>query len=253
MDQVKFGKLLSELRNKRGLTQEEVGVIFGVTDKTVSKWECGNAVPDFRTLINISKEFKVSLYELSIGERVGKFRISRHDLLRVFSKNHFRLLTVKQKIFHVILLFLILIFVFCFSYTTTNYNKNKIYTLNSENSDFHIDGVFVSGKSYKTLVISDVKYVGDEYSKIYNKIESYYYEIYCGPKRIYHSNVFVEENKKDVLFYDMLRSISIILDNKNEDLLNVNVNQKLILVIYYDTLYQKDNFINFDIIFDIKN
>ena len=211
MDQVKFGKLLSELRNKRGLTQEEVGVIFGVTDKTVSKWECGNAVPDFRTLINISKEFKVSLYELSIGERVGKFRISRHDLLRVFSKNHFRLLTFKQKIFHVILMFLVLIFIFCFSYTATNYDKNEIYNLESKNDDFYVDGIFVKNKNYKTLVISNVKYVGESLQIYDMGINSYYYELTNCDKRLYHSDWSLRDHSFNFnfcflffLYYDKL-------------------------------------------------
>ena len=42
MQQEKIGCLLKELRKERGLTQEQVAELFGVTDRTVSRWENGD-------------------------------------------------------------------------------------------------------------------------------------------------------------------------------------------------------------------
>ncbi|MBQ5322371.1 MAG: helix-turn-helix transcriptional regulator, partial [Oscillospiraceae bacterium] len=46
MDQIRTGKFISELRKETGLTQEELGRRLGVSNKTVSRWENGNYMPD---------------------------------------------------------------------------------------------------------------------------------------------------------------------------------------------------------------
>lgn len=69
MDQIKTGKFISELRRSRGFTQEELGRRLGVSNKTVSRWENGNYMPDIETLRLLSKEFGISIEELLDGER----------------------------------------------------------------------------------------------------------------------------------------------------------------------------------------
>ena len=46
MDQEKMGKFMLEMRKQKGLTQKELAEQIGISDKTVSKWECGNSIPD---------------------------------------------------------------------------------------------------------------------------------------------------------------------------------------------------------------
>ena len=46
MDQIKIGKFIAALRKEKGLTQEKLGEKLGVTNKTVSRWENGNYMPD---------------------------------------------------------------------------------------------------------------------------------------------------------------------------------------------------------------
>lgn len=71
MDQVKIGRFIAELRRSNGLTQEALGEKIGVTNKTVSRWENGNDMPDIEMLQLLSKEFKVSIHELLSGERIS--------------------------------------------------------------------------------------------------------------------------------------------------------------------------------------
>lgn len=71
MDQIKTGKFIAGLRREKGITQEELGSRLGVTNKTVSRWENGNYMPDVETLRLLSKEFGVSMEELLDGERAG--------------------------------------------------------------------------------------------------------------------------------------------------------------------------------------
>lgn len=69
MNQIKTGKFISELRHQKGLTQEGLGDILGVSNETVSRWENGNYMPDIETLRLLSKEISVSIEELLDGER----------------------------------------------------------------------------------------------------------------------------------------------------------------------------------------
>lgn len=61
---MKFNEKLIELRRKKGLSQEELGYKLNVTRQTVSKWELGQTTPEMDKLIEISKEFDISIDEL---------------------------------------------------------------------------------------------------------------------------------------------------------------------------------------------
>lgn len=69
MDQKKIGILLKELRNEKGLTQEQFSEIVNVSNRTVSRWENGNNMPDLDILIQISDYYEIDLRELLDGER----------------------------------------------------------------------------------------------------------------------------------------------------------------------------------------
>ncbi len=69
MDQVKIGVFLKELRKQKGLTQDQLAEKFNVSNRTVSRWENGNNMPDLDVLIDISDFYEVDLRELLDGER----------------------------------------------------------------------------------------------------------------------------------------------------------------------------------------
>ena len=70
MDQIKIGKFIAAMRKEKRLTQEQLGEKLGVTNKTISRWENGNYMPDVEMLALLSKEFGVSINELISGERL---------------------------------------------------------------------------------------------------------------------------------------------------------------------------------------
>ena len=70
MDQIKTGKFIATLRKEKELTQEQLGEKLGITNKTISRWENGNYMPDMQMLSLLSKEFDVSINELISGERL---------------------------------------------------------------------------------------------------------------------------------------------------------------------------------------
>ena len=61
---MEMGKEIRRLRNDRGLTQEALAAALNVTAQTVSKWECGNSVPDVQMLPEIAVYFGVSIDQL---------------------------------------------------------------------------------------------------------------------------------------------------------------------------------------------
>ena len=69
MDQKKTGRFLKELRREKGLTQEQLAERFGVTNRSVSRWENGVNMPDLDLVIDIADYFEVSIDEFLDGER----------------------------------------------------------------------------------------------------------------------------------------------------------------------------------------
>ena len=51
MNQEKIGRFLKELRKKKGLTQEQIAEKFHVSNRTISRWENGNNMPDLDVLM----------------------------------------------------------------------------------------------------------------------------------------------------------------------------------------------------------
>ena len=53
ISQVKTGNFLKELRKENGKTQEEIAEMFGVSSRSVSRWENGNTMPDLGILVEL--------------------------------------------------------------------------------------------------------------------------------------------------------------------------------------------------------
>lgn len=56
-----IGTKLKELREDKGLTQNQMGKILCVDQRTISNWELGMRKPDIDTLIKIAVYFEISL------------------------------------------------------------------------------------------------------------------------------------------------------------------------------------------------
>ena len=70
MDLIKIGKFIAKLRKDRNMTQEQLGEILGVTNKTVSRWENGNYMPSIEMFQLLSQTFEISMNELLAGEYI---------------------------------------------------------------------------------------------------------------------------------------------------------------------------------------
>ncbi len=84
MNQVKIGLFLKELRNEKGLTQEQLAEKLNVSNRSVSRWETGSTLPDISLLIALADYYEVDIKELLEGER--KSEIMNEELKETFNK-----------------------------------------------------------------------------------------------------------------------------------------------------------------------
>lgn len=70
MDQIKIGKFIAACRKKAGLTQQQLADKFGITDKAVSKWERGIALPDSSIMLELCGTLGITVNDLLSGEVV---------------------------------------------------------------------------------------------------------------------------------------------------------------------------------------
>ena len=68
MDQIKIGKFISERRRAAGLTQLQLAEMIGITDRAVSKWETGRALPDSSIMLELCEILKITVNDLLSGE-----------------------------------------------------------------------------------------------------------------------------------------------------------------------------------------
>lgn len=81
MNQYDIGKFISELRRAQGLTQEQLAEKMGVTNKSISRWETGQTLPDISLLIQLSEILNITLPELLKGSKLSKEELSKQKEL----------------------------------------------------------------------------------------------------------------------------------------------------------------------------
>ncbi len=70
MDYKKIGDFIKEKRKAQKLTQAKLAEKLFVSEKTISKWENGNGIPDTNTLPKLCEILKTSVNELLNGEAI---------------------------------------------------------------------------------------------------------------------------------------------------------------------------------------
>ena len=70
MEQLKIGKFIAECRKRENLTQMQLAEKLNITDRAVSKWETGKAMPDSSIMLDLCKILKITVNDLLCGEIV---------------------------------------------------------------------------------------------------------------------------------------------------------------------------------------
>jgi transcriptional regulator with XRE-family HTH domain len=95
---MKYGNRLSELRDRRGYTQEELANLLGISRAALSHYEKNRREPDFETLTKVADLFHVSIDYLigrtdhpekvldpEVRDFVDNLELSDADILQKFS------------------------------------------------------------------------------------------------------------------------------------------------------------------------
>lgn len=101
MDQIKIGRFIAQCRKSEGLTQMQLAERLGVTDRAVSKWENGRAMPDSSIMLELCEQLKITVNDLLSGEVVTMENYNKElennliDMVRLKEKNDRRLLQME--------------------------------------------------------------------------------------------------------------------------------------------------------------
>lgn len=72
MNQKQIGEFIAQLRKEQNMTQIELGEKLGVTNKTVSRWENGNYMPDISIMQELCETLNISINELVSGKNLNE-------------------------------------------------------------------------------------------------------------------------------------------------------------------------------------
>ncbi|MGN1422081.1 MAG: phosphotransferase [Oscillospiraceae bacterium] len=97
MDQVRIGKFIAERRKERGLLQKDIAAKLGISEKTVSKWECGNGLPEVVYMEPLCRILGITVNELLAGRTIPVMELlslidaSRLELVRQLELEQLRM------------------------------------------------------------------------------------------------------------------------------------------------------------------
>ena len=81
MNQIKIGRFIAECRKKANLTQKQLAEKLGITDKAISKWERGLAMPDTSIMLELCDILSISVNELLSGEKINMDNNQKNEQL----------------------------------------------------------------------------------------------------------------------------------------------------------------------------
>ena len=98
MDQIRIGRFIAEARKTKNLTQRQLADTLSISNKTISKWECGKGLPEVSLMLPLCAALDVTVNDLLSGERVSpadyqtKAEGNMMDLIKENEENRRRML-----------------------------------------------------------------------------------------------------------------------------------------------------------------
>lgn len=202
---IDFASTIYNIRSERNLTQKQLAEIIGISDRTISKWERGDTVPDLYSIRNICNKLNVS------PSSIVKSKKTLKDRLNTFKRDVFKVFNYLLK--NIIIICFAITFFFLLIYFINNYNMVKVYNIKYESDNINIKHSYlIKTKSINLLTINKISLDKIKYTPKTIKIELYTY--YYGDKYIlYEGNslddIYIEEakNSKDILNNDVINSM----------------------------------------------
>ena len=143
MDQIKIGKFIAECRKNSNLTQMQLAEKLNITDRAISKWENGKAMPDSSIMLDLCKELKISVNELLSGEMIDMKnynKIAEENLFKLNESNEKKKKIILKSAIVIGLLIFIIIVIQLYSYTKqiSKSNLNNVLEQAQQNQEIYI-------------------------------------------------------------------------------------------------------------------
>lgn len=228
INQEKFGKFIEKLRRKKDLKQGDLANKLGLSNSAISKWECGNNLPDISMLEPLSQALGVTINNLLKCQEPSEEELEQLNNAKVRKKcfDSIKYLTW--------ILFLVLTVLLCclpplIKYTngklnppTIIENKVKVYeiiSLNEEN--FEISGYIMFDNNENIVNINKIFYQSSDRGKDNEtRAENIKIRLIIDDKIIFFYETDKEDNKVYTLS-DILSQVSLGQDT------NIETNYKL--------------------------
>ena len=143
MNQIKIGKFIAECRKNSNLTQMQLAEKLNITDRAISKWENGKAMPDSSIMLDLCKELKISVNELLSGEMIDMKnynKIAEENLFKLNESNEKKKKIILKSAIVIGLLIFIIIVIQLYSYTKqiSKSNLNNVLEQAQQNHEIYI-------------------------------------------------------------------------------------------------------------------
>lgn len=197
MDQQKIGKFIAERRKIKELTQVELAEKLGVSNRTVSKWENGNSLPDYSMFNSLCNELDISINELLSGEKLSEENYQKkleENFVSTIDYNNKKInRKIKKFIIFIIILFLIYllykIFITYFYYMDYSTFEAREFPINK-----NIETVQVYNNSKaNTVALNKINiYIPEGFELVTDKVKSKFVMDNCEPyiKGLEDNNTF---------------------------------------------------------------
>lgn len=180
MDQQKIGKFIQERRKEKELTQVELAEKLGVSNRTISKWENGNSLPDYSMFNDLCKELDITINELLSGEKLEKEnyqkKLEENFVDAIEYNNKIRNKKFKRLIIMIIVIAVLyflykLFMIFYFDTRFVGEESNREFPINEEIYTIDIKNNSLANKKFDEYDQINV-YVPDEFELVTDKVKS---------------------------------------------------------------------------------
>lgn len=197
MDNKKIGLFIATLRKDKNMTQKDLAGKLFVSDKAVSKWERGLAMPDIGLIEKLAECLDADVSEILRGEKLGSVSTKTSDEtgkdnIPFFQKKYFK--NIKSKIIFtgtaLILLLAIILYIFgTIDYIRATKDKKPIFTYRTvdvSHEDVNIKGTDYYGIGYKVSLCN-------------NETGNYIFQLGHEQKRLCYSSLTCCEDERGLL------------------------------------------------------
>lgn len=165
-----IGQLLRKLRIENNYTQDELANKLFLTRQAISRWENSKSIPDYETLLSLSKLYNISVDEILYGKEMNKSKIIKLFLSTINEKN--KILKFRNTLFILLIIFII---IFSLYFFITTFNKINIFSINGGNEKIICNDsliiITVDKVYFKTC---DFNLINDNNEEYIDNIKYYY-------------------------------------------------------------------------------